>query len=608
MKLPGYVKSSLFLLTLFLSIPVSAIPLRAPAHSPSPSLTSTAHPSETSTDTPPDAAISSSNVLATKAGMHVLGEGGNAFDAAVAVSATLAVAEPYNSGLGGGGFWLLHIANKSKNAGSRIGRKQSKSENVVIDGREVAPSAANSKMYQDKLGKVKVNSSLNGPLAAGIPGEPAALVYINKHYGKLSLKQDLTPAIEIAKKGFLVDKMFAEHVKWRLDVLRKYPSSASVFLKNYKVPAVGDTIIQKDLANTLTQLADHGRAGFYSGKVADKLVRAVRKADGIWWRKDLQNYRIKKRVPLVGYYHNAKIVTMPPPSAGGVAIITMFNILSLHDLNSLTQPQRDHLIIEAMRRAAWQRVQYLGDPDFTKVPTARLISKANAVQLNKSIQLDEATPSSELGNEGAGAKEKLETTHFSILDEQGNRVAATISINGAFGSGFIAKGTGVLLNNEMDDFAVKPGAKNLYGLVGGRANAIKAGKRPLSSMTPTFLITPDRVGIIGSPGGSTIISTVFLAAYDFMRGELPSEWQQRGRFHQQYLPDVVKYEAGAFDALEKSRLTEMGYDLKLSSRPIGNLQAVLWDKLQNKVYAASDPRGVGMASVARVGSLRHPPA
>ncbi|MEJ2107140.1 MAG: gamma-glutamyltransferase [Acidiferrobacteraceae bacterium] len=530
---------------------------------------------------PPGAAIASAHPLATRAGEEILKQGGNAFDAAVAISAALAVVEPQSSGLGGGGFWLLHRARDGYN--------------TMVDGREKAPGAASRDMYLDTLGKPIPGKSLDGPLAAGIPGEPAALVHLNRHYGRLSLAKDLAPAIRLAREGFAVTKRYRLLAKYRRPVLNQYPAAAKSFLDQGEVPALGYRIRQPDLARTLEILAQKGRAGFYDGPIASKLVKGVRAAGGIWTRKDLRSYRVVERKPVRGRYHNVRIISAALPSSGGVVLNEALGILQAYPLKCAAPVERKHLIIEAMRRAYRDRARYLGDSDFVKVDVAHLLNPAYWAELRKTIHT-RATPSKELDSEAARPLGK-DTTHFSVIDREGNRVSATLSVNTPFGSAFVAPGTGVALNNEMDDFSEKPGQPNVYGLVGAEANAIAPGKRPLSSMTPTFLETKDAVVALGTPGGSRIISMVLLATLEFAEGRgTVADWVALPRYHHQYLPDVVTYEPGAFTAAELTELKKRGYELK-ELRPYGNMQAVMWDKRNKRMSAASDPRGEGLAWV-----------
>ena len=542
---------------------------------------------------PPDSAVASAHPLATRAGLEILKQGGNAFDAAVAVSAALAVVEPYSSGLGGGGFWLLH--------------RQSDGLDVMIDGREMAPGAATADMYLDAQGKPRPRAPLDGPLAAGIPGVPAALVHIARKYGRLPLARSLAPAIRYAEQGFPVDARFLGMAHFRLNVLRRSPAAARAFLVDGKPPATGHTLKQPDLARTLRALAREGRAGFYEGETARRMVSAVRGAGGIWSEKDLSGYAVIERKPVTGTYRGIRIVSAAPPSAGGVGLVEMLNILSGYSLAHLDRTTRDHLVVEAMRRAYRDRAAYLGDPAFVDMPLARLTDPDYAAGLRASINPARATPSDLLAPTAPTVSIGDDTTHFSILDQQGNRVAATLSVNYPFGSGFMAPGTGVILNDEMDDFATAPGKPNVYGLVGGRANAIAPGKRPLSSMSPTFVETPDRIGILGTPGGSRIVTMVLLGVLDFAAGKPPEYWVTQPRFHNQYLPDRIQYEPGAFTDAERKQLKAMGHTLDRMRRRYGNMQAILWDRKANRVEAASDPRGIGAAEVEKFAAMSAAP-
>ncbi len=532
---------------------------------------------------PPVAAIASAHPLATQAGMDILAAGGNAFDAAVAVSAALAVVEPYNSGLGGGGFWLLHRAHDG--------------HEVMVDGRETAPLAAGRDMYLDADGNVVPQLSVDGALAAAIPGEPAALAHIATHYGRLPLGRSLAPAIRLAQDGFEVDAHYRRLAQFRLTALRGDTEAARIFLgPEGDVPEPGTHIQQPQLAATLTALARFGREGFYSGTVAEQLVAGVRAAGGIWTLEDLARYRVIEREPVRSEYRGMRVTSAAPPSSGGVALASMLNMLSGFQLAGLETSDRTHVVIEAMRRAYRDRAEFLGDPDFFAVPVARLISREHAARLGQSIRLEQATPSASLAGRGLPAGGQ-DTTHFSILDRDGNRVAATLSINYPFGACAVPPGTGVLLNDEMDDFSAKPGVPNVYGLVGADANAIAPGKRPLSSMSPTFVDSPDGVAILGTPGGSRIITMVLLGILDVAAGKRPESWVSLPRFHHQYLPDVVQYEPGAFDEKLLAELTARGHQLQALDSDYGNMQAVYWDRRAGQVFGASDPRGGGEAQV-----------
>ncbi|WP_392538773.1 gamma-glutamyltransferase [Legionella sp. 227] len=537
---------------------------------------------------PPGYAVASANPLATNAGLEILANGGNAFDAAIAVSAALAVVEPYHSGLGGGGFWLLHQENQHKN--------------IFIDGREVAPQAAKADMFLGADGHVIPGLSLNGGLAAAIPGEPAALVYIAKNYGRLPLAQSLAPAIRLAQEGFEVDKQLSSLLnnEDRLEQIKKYPSTAKIFLNKGRPYRIGEQLIQTDLANTLKLIAEKGEDGFYTGAVAERLVKGANAAGGIWTLEDLAKYKIKVREPLIGAYHNMLIITAPPPSAGGVALLTMLNILSHYPLSSFSKIQWIHHLVESMRLAYWQREQFLGDPDFVTIPIGNLISAENAKKLSTLIPPHKALPSAvlrgQVKKQSAMQPETTNTTHISIIDAEGNRVSATMSINYIFGSSVVADGTGVLLNDEMDDFSTKVGEENVFGIVGGDKNAIAPGKRPLSSMTPTFLELPQRVAILGTPGGSRIPTMVLIAALVFHDGYGAISMVSAMRFHHQYLPDVLQFEPDTFPPAIQEALKAMGYDLMPLERYYGDMQAITWDKQTNILTAASDPRAIGLAA------------
>ncbi len=527
---------------------------------------------------PPGWAIASAHPLATDAGMEIARAGGNAFDAAVAVSAALAVVEPMGSGLGGGGFWLLHRAND---------RRQ-----VMVDGRERAPQRAHRDIYLDAEGHVRPRASLDGPLAAAIPGEPAALVHVAERYGRLPLSRTLAPAIRFARDGFVVTNRYQRLVKLRMAVFN--PEAKQVYLVNGDVPRIGELIRQPDLASTLALIARQGHAGFYAGQVAKRLVDSVSTQGGIWVAADLSSYAVVEREPIRGTYRDVEITSAAPPSSGGMVLVTMLNMLERWDLSQFTQVERMHRIVESMRRAYRDRALYLGDPDFVAIETSRLTSKDYARMLSDDIGAY-ATPSQALGKDRG---EGRDTTHFSVLDNEGNRVAATLSINYPFGSGFMAAGTGVLLNNEMDDFVAKAGVGNVYGLIGGEANAIAPGKRPLSSMSPTFLETDEAVAVLGTPGGSRIISMVLLTSLAFAEGNLEAEKLVKlPRFHHQYIPDQIVFERDAIEQQALVGLRLKGHQMKPRKTSYGNMQVVIWRKNEGQLQAASDPRGEGRGTV-----------
>lgn len=527
-------------------------------------------------------AVASAHPLATNAGLEILAAKGNAFDAAVAVAATLAVVGPYHSGLGGGGFWLLHLEKDKRN--------------VFIDGRETAPLAAHKDMYLGADGKPVTGLSLNGGLAAAIPGEPAALIYIAEHYGRLPLSKSLAPAIRLAEEGFIVDPQFNYFSTMgdRLQMLQRFPDTAAVYLHEGKPYQIGERLKQPDLAKTLRLLAEKGHDGFYRGEVAERLVKSVKAAGGIWSLEDLARYQIKEREPLQSAFHNMLIITAPPPSAGGVALITMLNVLADYPLQSFSKVQWVHYLVESMRLAFWQRSQALADPDFVKIPIDHLLSAENAKYLRRLIPVDKALPSSILQGDGTNQESK-NTTQVAILDSEGNRVSATMTVNYIFGSSVVAAGTGVLLNDQMDDFSTKPGERNVYGIVGSDKNSIQPGKRPLSSMTPTFLEMPGRIAIVGTPGGSRIPSMVLLASLAFSDYAGAISMVSAMRFHHQYLPDWLQVEPESFSPSLQADLKAMGYKLMLLKEYYGDMQAITWDRKSNLITAASDPRHNGLA-------------
>ena len=528
---------------------------------------------------PAKSGIATAHPLATRAGEEILAAGGNAFDAAVAISAALAVVEPYASGLGGGGFWLLHEAG--------TGRQ------VVIDGREVAPAAATRDMYLDAQGTPRPGLTLNGPLAAGIPGEPAALAHLASRYGRLPLATSLAPAIRYAEQGIEVSRGIAMGLKFRAEAARNSSAFAALYMPGGQPLQSGATVRFSDLARTLRQLAADGHDGFYRGSVARRLVAGVQAAGGIWTREDLAAYKVIEREPLRVQYRDATMVMVPPPSSGGVVLGDALNILRAYDLNSLQPVERKHLVVEALRRAYRDRAMYLGDPAFVSMPIDRLLSPWYADGQRTSIRLDRATRSDDLPGIAPDTGDGTNTTHFSVLDAAGNRVAATLSVNTWFGAAFIPPGTGVILNNEMDDFSIKVGTPNGFDLLGTEANAIAPGKRMLSSMSPGFVESPRGVAILGTPGGSRIISMVLLSTLAWMDGADAKQMVSLKRYHHQYYPDVVAHEEGAFSAEEKTGLEARGHKLELSPRSFGNMQVVTWDRETGTVDAASDPRGSG---------------
>lgn len=544
---------------------------------------------------PDGAAIASGHSLATQAGMEILGKGGNAFDAAVAVSSTLAVVEPISSGLGGGGFFLLHDAKTGKD--------------VMLDARETSPESATPEQFLDKSGNLDRDRSVNGPWSAGIPGLPAALVKLAREHGKLPLSDSLAPAIRVATEGFPVYARMARGYASRREVMDRYPGTREVYLRNGKPIAEGDIFKQPELAHTLQLLAANGFDGFYRGETGRKLLAGVKQAGGRWTAEELAGYTVKTREPIMFNYRGWKITTASPPSSGGIALASMLQILEPWDLNKMDQAHSTHLVVEAMRRAYRDRTFFLGDPDFVDIPQKVLTSRDYAQGLRATIHPEKATPSDLLSGNPTPLEDD-ETTHFSIIDSEGNRVGGTQTVNLLYGSGLIPAGTGVLLNNEMDDFALKPGTPNAFGVMGYAANAPAKGKRMLSSMTPTFMENDDKVVVIGTPGGSRIITMVLLGILGYDAGLDAQQVAALPRYHHQWLPDEISAETGAFSPEVAKQLQAMGHKVELpgdsaeggrgSSHVWGNLQTVEWDRRSNVLSGGSDPRNpVGSAEVRK---------
>jgi len=533
---------------------------------------------------PGKAAIASAHPLASQAGLEILAKGGNAFDAAVAVAGALSVVEPSGSGLGGGGFILIH--------------RSSDSLDMMIDAREKAPGASTRDMYLGPDGKPVPGLSTGSALAAGIPGEPAGLALLAQKYGKLPLKTSLAPAIRMAREGFPLYERLQNIIANKVPQLKKSPDAAHAFLtKSGEVPPVGYVIKRPDLAASLELFAAKGAEGFYKGAFAKKLAEGVRQLGGIWTEQDLADYTAVERAPIVGTYKGARIISASPPASGGIALVDALNILEGYDLKAEDPVTRIHLVVEAMRRMHRDRAIYLGDPDFVKVPVGMLTDKHYAEGQRTSLRLDRATPSEVLPSDAIDAAHGQHTTHFSVIDRDGNRVGMTITLNLLLGSGLMVPGTGILLNNQMDDFSIKPGTMNAYRLIGADANAIAPGKRPLSSSTPTFIEADRGVMVLGTPGGSYITGMVLLATLNFMDGMSAKDIVAAPRFHHQYYPDVIQYEPGAFSDAQAKALSDRGHKLQLAGRQWGNLQVVLWDYASGSVEAASDPRGVGAGLV-----------
>ncbi|MFJ3485669.1 gamma-glutamyltransferase [Pseudomonas sp. NPDC090202] len=535
-------------------------------------------------DHPDQAAIASPHPIATAAGREILVDGGNAFDAAIAISATLAVVEPYGSGLGGGGFFLL------RQAGEPV-------QYQFLDAREKAPLKSKARMFY-RRNVIQPDLSLNGPLAAAIPGLPAALVELAERYGRLPLTISLAPAIRVAYRGFPVDAVYRERANWRLFALRANKESSRLFLRNNEVPEMGEIIKQPELAQTLDRLADKGRAGFYSGLTAQAMVSGVRGAGGIWNYHDFEEYEVITRSPLrFQLADQQELISAPPPSAGGVALAQSLFMLQQLPWRESDKVQRAHYVVEVLRRAYRDRVLF-GDPDFVPNPIAQVLAPDYLLQLTTSIDPHRATPNNILPP-APRWREGNNTTHFTVLDNEGNAVAATLSLNLPFGAAFTVPGTGVLVNDEMDDFVVEAKGSNPAPVAVSQPNMIEPGKRPLSSMSPSFIEGPGTFAAFGTPGGTRIPGMVLLSMLQFLDEQPVSNWISVPRYHHQYMPDVMEYEAGTFSEDELNDLRERGYRMRETASDSGNQQVLLWRKNKASVEAASDPRGIGVSATFR---------
>ena len=512
--------------------------------------------------------------IATQACANVLADGGNAFDAAVAASATLAVVEPYGSGLGGGGFFLLHRAADGKN--------------IFIDGREKAPLASTADLYRGADGKIVTMASITGAKSAAIPFQVDLLEHTAKTYGTRPFASLLAPAIKAAREGFVVDGRLAKEMASHS--ARMNAPMQAVFAPGGVALAQGAVLKQPDLAATLERLAARGGAEFRDGITAQRMLAGVAAGGGIWKAEDLLRIKVTERDPLVGYFRSNKIITAPPPSAGGAAILQALSLLEAKGFTTLTTVEDKHQVIEALRRAYRDRNAYFGDPDFVQVPLYRLLSRSYLRPLAASIG-PKATLSKDLPAPGAG-NEGEHTTHFSVMDAAGNRVAATQTLNIFFGSGFMPAGTGIVLNDEMDDFSAAVDVSNAYGLAGSKANAIAPGKRPLSSMSPTFVEGPRGVLVTGTPGGSRIPSMVLLSVLRFVEGASAPEIAATPRIHHQWMPDVLSFEPNALSADEQAALTAKGHVLKALKEPYGNLQVIVREASGGATTVGPDPRWI----------------
>jgi len=521
---------------------------------------------------PPSSMVVSAHPLATAAGIQVLKQGGNAFDAAAATALALGVVEPGSSGIGGGGFFLLYIAKENRY--------------IMLDARETSPElAGNGEIYNTQ-------SSINGAQSAGVPGLLAGVDHLISKYGKIPRKLSASPAISLARDGFPISPHLQRMIKWRKDALND--TAQQIFLNSEHLPKKGWQLRQTALADTLLRFAKHGAKDFYRGETAGRLVADMKHDGGLIREADLANYKVIERKPVQFTYQGTQFISAALPSSGGITMAEVLGILKNDKLTEMNKIDQTHLLIEAMKRAYKDRNQYLGDGDFVSMPD--LLNLQRLKKLRASIDINKATPSDKLTGFTEPIGASVDTTHFSIIDDEGNMVSATLSINYGMGSGYVSPSTGILLNDEMDDFATRPGKPNAYGLVQGKANAVAPGKRMLSSMSPTFVIDKDRTFIVGTPGGSRIISMVLLASTAFIANDsTPEQWVNKPRFHHQFLPDVVQYETGAFSPALIKELKKRGHHLKQMNRTYGNMQAILWNRSTNTLTGISDARGEGNA-------------
>ena len=520
--------------------------------------------------------VVSANPIASKVGLDILKKGGNAVDAAVAVQFALAVVYPNAGNIGGGGFMVYRSAS---------------GQTSTLDYREKAPASSSRDMYLDSTGNAITDKSLFGHLAAGVPGSVDGMVKAHQKYGKLSWAEVVQPSINLARSGFAITEKQANELNQNAAAFAKFNPGKGYFLKSKWL--TDDPLVQEDLAKTLELIRDKGREGFYAGSVADLIVAEMQSGAGLITKKDLADYQSVWREAITGNYKEYRIITMPPPSSGGIALIQLLKSIERYPLKrwGFNSDSTVQLMVEAERRVYADRAAYLGDPDFFKVPQQQLLSSSYTLSRMKNFNWNQATASNLINEGDLAPKESEETTHFSIVDLEGNAVSITTTLNGSYGSKVVVKGAGFLLNNEMDDFSVKPGTPNMYGLVGGEANAIAPGKRMLSSMTPAILEKNGKLFmVVGTPGGSTIITSVFQTIVNVVEFDKSMQAAVNARkFHHQWLPDEVFVEKDALDNLTKSKLQSKGY--KLTEREdIGRVDAILKTKW-GYYQGGSDPRG-----------------
>jgi len=526
------------------------------------------------------AMVSSRSDIASEVGSEIMARGGNAIDAAVATGFALAVTYPSAGNLGGGGFMVIYPAN---------------GDVVTLDYREKAPAAAHRDMFLDAEGNVDRDLAVNSRQSAGVPGSVAGLLEALEKYGTMTPAEVIAPAIRLAGEGFVLNNDLASQFRGNMNSFRRYPASMAVFTRDGTPYESGHLWRQPDLAKTLKAIAEQGRNGFYTGPVADFIVSDMVANNGLITHADLQNYEPVWREPVHGAYRGYDIWSMPAPSSGGVLLVQMLNMLEPYALNELGWGSKEtlHLMIEAQRRAYADRAEFLGDPDFVEVPSAMLTSKAYALTRFSSFDPAQASLSENIAA-GPWPEESPQTTHYSVMDNQGNGVSVTTTLNRSYGNKIVVPGAGFLLNNEMDDFSSKPDAPNSYGLIGREANEIQPGKRMLSSMTPT-VVSKDGVPVLltGSPGGSTIINTVFQVVLNFIdHGMSVEQAVASPRIHHQWLPDVVRYENGAMTEAVEAELESMGHQgLNGSPFPIGDANSI--SSRNGLIEGVSDPRNEG---------------
>src|SRR5215813_1216272 len=498
--------------------------------------------------------VAAQEARAARIGVEILEQGGNAVDAAVATGFTLAVTYPRAGNLGGGGYMLIHLAG---------------GKDTAIDYRETAPAATTRDIFLDERGKADPHKSQDSALAIGVPGTVAGLALAHAKYGsgKFTLAKLIAPAIALARDGIPIENDIADSLPRSQSRLARWPATTKIFFADGRPLGPGATLLQRDLADTLGAIAREGPAAFYRGAIADKLVAAIRAAGGIMTREDLKRYQPIERTPTFGSYRGYRIISMPPSSSGGVALVEMLNILEDYRLGELDAATRVHLMVEAMKRTYFDRAKFLGDPA-SVTPPAYLTSKRFAASVRERIDPARAATAASFGSIFAPAREGDNTTHFSVVDRFGNAVANTTTLNLSYGLGLVAEGTGILLNNELDDFAAKPGAPNAYGLIGGDANAPGPGKRPLSSMTPTIVLKDGKPFLVtGSPGGSRIITTVLQVIVNVIDRKLSiADAIAEPRIHHQWSPDEVMVERGFSPDLIRE-LKARGHDVVEGSPP-----------------------------------------